>query len=321
MSSYLVDLTVRLARGVAELPVECRERHANYIVGMQRDDGGFAGREGDSDLYYTGFALRSIMLLGRLDGEVAERSAEFLQGRLSGRESIVDFLSLIYGASLIEMAAGIDVFAAFSSNWRDAVAETMGALRRPDGGYAKGQEGVASSTYHTFLVMLCLELIERPLPDRHQVVEFLLSQRAEGGGFREIRASKRAGTNPTAAAIGAMRMLEALDGEIREDTIDFLLDMQTDEGGLRANTRIPIADLLSTFTGTLTLIDLGGFHELDVGAAERYVHSLQREDGGFHGAAWDSSRDVEYTFYGLGSMALFALPPRQSATLPSAREE
>jgi geranylgeranyl transferase type-2 subunit beta len=177
-------------------------------------------------------------------------------------------------------------------------------LRRADGGYAKGVEGAASSTYHTFLVLLCLEVLECPVPEPEKIVAFLNTQRAEDGGFREIRASKRAGTNPTAAAIATLRMLNAMDEDTRLDTIDFLADMQTDEGGLRANTRIPIADLLSTFTGVLTLMDLGGEREIDLAHARRFVAELEQPEGGFHGAAWDPAHDVEYSFYGLGCLAL-----------------
>lgn len=304
--SYLAALTVRLATGIGQLPAATRTRHAAYLKGAQRDDGGFAGREGGSDLYYTGFALRGLAILGELEGAVAERAAAFLASRLDKRESIVDFFSLVYGAMLVQSAAGIDVFAAAPPEWRESVADFLEKLRRPDGGYAKGFEGVASSTYHTFLVLLCLELIERPALQPEKIVAFLLSQRAEEGGFREIRASKRAGTNPTAAAIAALRMLGALDDETRLDTIDFLADMQTDEGGLRANTRIPIADLLSTFTGLLTLEDLGGQREIDIDRVRRFVAELEQPEGGFHGAAWDPAHDVEYSFYGLGCLALLA---------------
>jgi geranylgeranyl transferase type-2 subunit beta len=304
--TYLVDLTVRLATGLGRLPEAQRALHANYLKSAQRDDGGFAGREGGSDLYYTGFALRGLAILGELEGEVAERAASFLRSRLGSRESIVDFFSLIYGAMLVDSAAGINVFADAPPNWRDSVADFLATLRRPDGGYAKGIEGAASSTYHTFLVLLCLELLERPAPEPEKIVAFLQSQRADEGGFREIRASKRAGTNPTAAAIAALRMLGALDDETRLDTIDFLVDMQTDEGGLRANTRIPIADLLSTFTGLLTLEDLGGRDEMDLAQARRFVASLEQPAGGFHGAAWDPAHDVEYSFDGLGCLALLS---------------
>jgi geranylgeranyl transferase type-2 subunit beta len=202
MPTYLEELTLRLATGIAELPEAVRQPHARYLLAAQREDGGFAGREGGSDLYYTGFALRSLAMLGELYGPPAEKAAGFLQSRLQGQESIVDFLSLVYGAFLLQNAAGIDIFKDADPGWRDAVAQSMDKLRRPDGGYAKGAEGVASSTYHTFLVLLCLQLIERQPRQPEQIVAFLHSQHCEDGGFREIRASKRAGTNPT-AAIGA----------------------------------------------------------------------------------------------------------------------
>jgi geranylgeranyl transferase type-2 subunit beta len=306
MPAYLEDLTVRLATGIAQLPEATRGRHAAYLLAAQCDDGGFAGREGGSDLYYTGFALRSLAMLGELHGPVAERAADFLRSRLSGQESIVDFLSLIYGAMLLQNSAGIDVFAGADPAWRDAVAAALEKLRRPDGGYAKGAEGTASSTYHTFLVLLCLQLIGRQPTQPEQIVAFLRSQHCEEGGFREIRASKRAGTNPTAAAIGALRILGGLDEETRLGCIEFLAEMQTDEGGLRANTRIPIADLLSTFTGLLTLEDLGGAEEIDRRAVKRFAESLEREEGGFRGAEWDPAQDVEYTFYGLGTLGLLS---------------
>ncbi|HEY2414537.1 MAG TPA: prenyltransferase/squalene oxidase repeat-containing protein, partial [Pirellulaceae bacterium] len=138
MPTYLEELTLRLAAGIAELPEEMRARHSRYLLSKQREDGGFAGREGGSDLYYTGFALRSLAMLAELYGPPAERAAGFLRSRLSGQESIVDFLSLVYGAALIESAAGIDVFAGTPANWREAVAGALEQLRRGDGGYAKG---------------------------------------------------------------------------------------------------------------------------------------------------------------------------------------
>jgi len=79
-----------------------------------------------------------------------------------------------------------------------------------------------------------------------------------------------------------------------------------DDGGLRANTRIPIADLLSTFTGLLTLQDLKAASEIDLDGLQTFAKSLELEDGGFRGAEWDPAHDVEYTFYGLGTLGLLA---------------
>ncbi|MCR9117052.1 MAG: terpene cyclase/mutase family protein [bacterium] len=306
MSAYLQQLTIRLATGVAALGEERIERHANYFLNQQKADGGFGGRmtEEASDLYYTAFGLRSLAILGRLYDEPAERAAGYLRSRLQGQESIVDFLSLVYASAQLEAASGLQVFADAPDGWRESIAAKLEELRRPDGGYAKGLEGKASSTYQTFLVLLCLELIEQPMPDPEKAIEFVLSRRHEEGGFQEIRVSKRAGTNPTAAGIGCLKILGGLNEDISEETIDFLLDMQTDEGGMRANTRIPIADVLSTFTGMLTLQDLGAADELELDEVEKYVQSLELPAGGFHAAAWDEQHDVEYTFYGIGCLAL-----------------
>ena len=306
MPSYLEELTVRLAVGAAELPEAVRIRHADFLKGLQRPDGGFAGREGDSDLYYTSFALRSLSILGQLHGAVAERAATFLRSRLATREPIMDLLSLVYGAAVLDASAGIDVYSDASPTWKDDITVTLEELRRDDGGYAKSKEGGAGSTYYSFLVLMCHELVGKPLPCPKRLIDFVLSQRCEEGGFREIRVAKRASTNPTAAAIGVLRSLDALDNEIRDGTIGFLAEMQTDEGGLRANTRIAIADLLSTFTGLLTLADLDAMERIDSKAAFGYVKRLQRDQGGFRGGAWDDAVDVEYTFYGLGCLSLLS---------------
>ncbi|MCA9213113.1 MAG: terpene cyclase/mutase family protein [Planctomycetales bacterium] len=305
--TYLENLTIRLANAVAALPEETRRRHGDFVLSRQRTDGGFAGREGDSDLYYSSFALRTLAVLGLLDGEVAQRAASFLQSKLNSQESIVDFLSLVYGVKLIESASGLNVFETAKSDWAHTVAQALNELRREDGGFAKGPAGKASSTYHTFLVLLCLQLIEQPIADEDAIVRFIMSQEAEDGGFREIRVSKRAGTNPTAAAIGVLRILGAVSPSVREGTLDFLCEMQNDEGGIRANSRIPIADVLSSFTGLLTLIDLDAADEIDLNSLAKYAASLEQSDGGYFGAAWDSVCDVEYTFYGLATTALVAL--------------
>jgi geranylgeranyl transferase type-2 subunit beta len=304
MLGYLEQLTLRLSKGVEQLGADVRARHGGYLLAAQRDDGGFAGREGSSDLYYTGFALRSLAILGLLEGPVAERAAGFLRSRLVGHAPAIDVFSLIYSAALVESADGRDVFAECNPRWREALDATLEALRRPDGGYAKTDEGAAGSVYHSFLVLLCRQLLGSAQPEPQRLVDFVLGHCRDDGGFVEMTMMKRSGTNPTAAAIAALAILDALDQPTREGAVDFLAEMQTDEGGLRANTRIPVADLLSTFTGLLTLADLNAADEISLPGVARYVRSLERPEGGFHGAVLDEGADVEYTFYGLGCLGL-----------------
>ncbi len=302
--AYLERLTLRLTIGASKLDDQLAQRHATYVLGCQRSDGGWAGREGESDLYYTSFALRSLAILGLLEGPVAERAGEFLQSRLNRHESLVDLMSLVYSAKLLEAACGLDAFRGSQAAWAGRLASLLESLRRSDGGYSKSFEGNVGSTYQTFLVLLCLELIEQPIPDADSIAEFLLRQRQADGGFLEIRVGKRSGTNPTAAAIGALIVLNRLTPEIARSVSEFLCDLQTDEGGWQANTRIPVPDLLSTFTACVTLADLDQLDAIDRDQARKYALSMERASGGFAGFEFDPAQDVEYTFYGLGLLSL-----------------
>lgn len=308
MSYYLQTLNARLAEGVARLPPAFRTRHAAYLVRKQNSDGGFSGREGESDLYYTGFALRGLAVSDGLTPAIANRAADFLRTALGSQASVVDFFSLLYSCLLIQVSGGPDVLAAAPADWPERVAGALEGLRTRDGGYAKAPGSVSGSTYHTFLVGLCYQLLGKEMPGRDAVLSFVQSRRREDGGFVEIGPMRRGGTNPTAAGVGILHLLKGavLPAEDTEPTVKFLAQMPSMEGGLRANDRIPLADLLSTFTGCWTLAQLGALDRIDKGQALRYAQSLEQPQGGFKGGLWDDGIDVEYTFYGLGTVALLA---------------
>jgi geranylgeranyl transferase type-2 subunit beta len=301
---YLHELTIRLALGAEGIDESIRKRHSDWLVQQQRPDGGFAGREGESDPYYTAFALRGLWIVDALDTEIASRAAVFLRTRLSRKESIIDLISLIFAAAICELATGVVVISDDDENWRTNVASLLAELRTADGGFAKTPEGRAGSTYQTFLTILCHELIEMDVHQLDQIESFLKLQRHDDGGYLEIRAAKRPGVNPTAAAIGTLKTIGRLDVAEQQTTASFLAEMQSDEGGLTANTRIPFADLLSSFTGLLTLNDLESAELVNIQSINRYALSMQSPDGGFVGFALDQTADVEYTFYGLATLAL-----------------
>jgi geranylgeranyl transferase type-2 subunit beta len=305
---YLLRLTATLADGLSRVPAATRERHASYLTASQNADGGWPGREGGSDLYYTGFALRSLAVLDALTPEVCDRASHFLRASLTQQTSVVDFFSLLYSSLLVQTVGTLDVFAEAPKDWPDRVAAMLETFRTSDGGYAKQAGAVAGSTYHTFLVGLCYELLNRSFPSSADVGRFVLSRRREDGGFVELAPMKRSGTNPTAAGVGTLQLLDAdtfLTPEVREGVIDFLAEAPSEEGGLRANGRIPLADLLSTFTGCWTLRELGGLDRIDGEEALGYALGMERDEGGFRGGLWDREVDVEYTFYGLGLLGLF----------------
>jgi geranylgeranyl transferase type-2 subunit beta len=305
---YLEQLTLRLLEGIQRQPPEERARHASFLRGWQNADGGFPGREGGSDLYYTGFALRGLAILDALDGNVCTKAAAFLRRSLAREASAVDFFSLLYAHQLVQLGGAADVLADSPADWPERVTALLETFRTADGGYAKTPGGASGSTYHTFLIALCYQLLGKDLPDGEAIVKFIRSRRREDGGFVEIAPMRRSGTNPTAAAVALLHMVPgaALSAEESVGVVEFLVEMPSLEGGLRANGRAPLADLLSTFTGVLTLQQLGAADRVDASEVLGYVKSLELPDGGFRGGLWDEATDVEYTFYGLGTIALLS---------------
>ena len=308
--SYLALLNARLADGVARLPEATRARHAAYLRDAQNADGGFSGREGDSDLYYTGFGLRGLSVLDALTPDICERAAGFLRHSLTQSASVVDFFSLLYACLLVQASGGPDVLANSPDDWPERTAALLETFRTADGGYTKTPGGASGSTYHTFLVGLCYQLLGRSLPNPAQIVQFTASRRREDGGFVEIAPMRRGGTNPTAAAVGLLQLTaphsNALAAETRDGVVDFLAEMASPEGGLRANGRAPLADLLSTFTASWTLYQLGALDRIDGEEVAAFAKSAEQPNGGFSGGIWDEGWDMEYTFYGLGVLGLFS---------------
>jgi geranylgeranyl transferase type-2 subunit beta len=307
--SYLARQRSFLANQLQRhVPEAVRVRHNALLLSAQNADGGFRGREGESDPYYTAFGLWSLNILGALTPEIRRRATDFLDANLDRARNLVDFFSLLHGYRLLQTGDEVEgAQNAAMQAWLDLVAVALGSCRTPDGGYGRVADLREGSTYATFLAVLAYEEIDRPLPEPEKTLAFVRSRQREDGGYVEIPPMKRSGTNPTAAAQAVIQILQSnASKQCDEATSTFLLNLVSFEGGILANNRIPMADLLSTFTGLWTLHELGAITRLDVAKALRYMQSLERPEGGFLAGLWDEDVDVEYTFYGLGSLALLA---------------
>ena len=306
---YLFQLADRVSRGLRELESERLERHRDFLLTQQMPDGGFRGREGDSDLYYTGFAVRALAVTGGLAPTQAESVGQFLKSFDPLELGIIDLLSWLYSALVVQASGGPDVMEGAPEDFPEQMSARLEACRTEDGGYAKNTEGASGSTYHSFMAVLAYELVGQRPPRPNRLIQFLYDRQRDDGGFVEIGPMKRSGTNPTAAAIALLHTLGGMEDDIAEDALGFLTDVVSSEGGFQANTRIPVADGLSTFTGLLTAQDLG---RRDVIPAIRILTWLTTEieaaEGGFKGASWDQQADAEYTFYGLGILGLLHAP-------------
>ena len=302
---YLIQLADRVAKGLKRISAERIARHRMFLLSQQTDSGGFKGREGDADLYYTGFAVRALAVTGGMDVESSRKVAEYLRTIDPMTLGVIDLLSWLYSALVVQTSDGTDLLRELPHDFVPRVMAGIENNRTADGGYAKTNEGALGSTYQSFMVSLTYELLGQKLPRRNAMVQFLFNRQRDDGGFVEIAPMKRSGTNPTAAAVALLRQLDAIESDIADDVLGFLTDVVSTEGGFQANTRIPFADGLSTFTGLLTAHDLGRRDLMPPDKILDWVtNSLELPTGGFRGASWDQQADVEYSFYGLGILGL-----------------
>lgn len=302
---YLIRLGNRLTSGLSHISEDRRLQHREFLLSFQENDGGFRGREGDSDLYYTSFAVRGLMMLGGMNSEVAGRLKDYLTTIDCLKLNAIDTMNWLATALALQVASGIDLLANMDSNFLEIISTRLESLRTEDGGYAKSPEGASGSTYHSFLVMLTYQLIGLSQPRPNALLQFVYDRQRDDGGFVEIGPMRRSGTNPTAAACAILAELGTIDDEVRADVTAFFRDVRSDEGGFQANSRVPFADSLSTFTGILTSQDLGLKQIADHRRVTHWLTTqLEFPTGGFRAATWDEAADVEYTFYGLGLLAL-----------------
>lgn len=293
---YLVQLTERLAEPLRAWPTGQREAAAAYFRGLQGDDGGFVGRAGPSDLYYTAFALRGLALLDALDAPLAERAGRFVAAQQpAGLIDMVSYLSARW--TLAAPATPGD------DGRQEAFLAVLAAHRTADGGFAKAPGASAASTYHSFLAALCYEMLGRPVPDADRLGAFVRSRQRDDGGFAELAAMPRGSTNASAAALALAAATGSADFAMLDAACGFLLGLQRDDGGWPAGARAPGSELLSTFTALLTLADLQSLDGADLPATRRFVAACAR-GASFAGWPEEPTPDAEYAFYGLACTAL-----------------
>lgn len=302
---YLFQLADKVSRGLKNLDEQRIRGHREFLLTQQMSDGGFRGREGDSDLYYTGFAVRALAVSGGLEEVERDQISNYLAQHSPINLGVIDLLSWLYSALVVQAAGGQDLLADAPNDFVDRVSQTLESTRVADGGYAKSTEGSAGSTYHSFMVALTYELLGKKIPRPNRLIQFLYDRQRDDGGFVEIAPMRRSGTNPTAAAVALLNSLGGMDSDISDDVQGFLTDVVSTEGGFQANTRIPFADGLSTFTGLLTGQDLGRRDIIKPPQVLQWLKTqIEVPTGGFRGASWDQQADAEYTFYGLGILGL-----------------
>lgn len=253
--------------------VACRD----FILGRMRDDGGFTGRGGGSDLYYTMFAVQCLRAIDvPLPSSVVTYVEHFAEGEG------LDFVPLcclarlraIIGDCPPELAA--------------ALASHIEGYRRNDGGYSHVQAGKRSAAYGCFVALGAYQDLGVDVPDANSLACGLRELRCGDGSYDHI-------TPGTAAGIVALKQLA---GEVEPASSAWLMG-QFVGGGFRAFPGAPMGDLLSTATALHALAVAGARLDDIASECRQFVLGLADPAGGFRGSEFDPQADVEYTFYAL----------------------
>lgn len=250
-------------------------------------DGGFRGRDGRSDLYYTVFGLEASLSLGvDLPLDLVSR---YLDGFGTGES-----LDLVHLASLIRCRANLD-----SLGVRETAAGHLTRYRSRDGGFNMVPDAERGSAYGSFLSLGAWQDLGIDCPDAEAVTGSIASLRRSDGGYANEAAMTASATPATAAAISVLHYLEM---PVPESAVRWLLDRAHPMGGFEAiafGEGHGLPDLLSTATALHALALLG------VSAGDTkdkhldYLDSLWNAQGGFRGHWADDVVDCEYTYYGL----------------------
>ncbi|MGC9455348.1 MAG: prenyltransferase/squalene oxidase repeat-containing protein [Phycisphaerae bacterium] len=262
---------------------------ARFLLSGHTDSGGFAGRDGNADLYYTSFAIDALRALGRDD--TPSGLVDYLDRAVAG----IDKLDLVHLCCLIRCRVALRLPCG------RGFVKRLSDFRSRDGGFATATSAANGTSYGAFLALgAWQELDAPPLPNIDALAGSLLALRRPDGSFANDTQLPVPSVPATAAAVVALNRLNHPAG--REST-DWLLDRRLSDGGFEPVAGLGRCDLLSTATAMIALAFESSLPTDNAETTVGFVHSLYR-DGGFAGSADDPRADCEYTWYALAALGL-----------------
>jgi geranylgeranyl transferase type-2 subunit beta len=315
---YLDMLDQLLHPSVAELSKAFVDAQVRFVAGCQQADGGFGGRQGGSDFYYTDFAVRTLALLAP-EHAALDRAAGYVVHLPRPPQGTIECFNVLNLRRLLasRLAIAVDGVPTDDSSrdptcmgqspWTFApsfLLDQLGACLLPGGGLARSAGDPRASAYHTFLGELCFQMLGVDIPAAGRSVAAVEALRQPDGGFAELAGQTASQTSATAAAVAVLMMHDALSPAKIAEAAQSLACMQSVDGGLKPHAAVESGDLLSTFTGLTTLWALGGMHLVDLASVAKFLRSTAHPAGGFVSSAGDDTADVEYAYYGVSTLAL-----------------
>jgi geranylgeranyl transferase type-2 subunit beta len=304
-SPYLDLLDMLLRQGLEGASSAFVDAQIQFVLECRQPDGGFPGCQGGSDIYYTDFALRCLALLSPGHPAFA-RAKDYLERQSREPSGVVECFSFLNSHRMLNAALELrgekqnQKFADIEHRIKKQLCENI----LPSGGFARfGGDGPVSA-YQTFLGSLCLQLLGEVMPAAKDAVVAIENLKRPASGYAEFAGQTEPQTSATAAATAFLTMHNAMNAEKSVGIIRFLANLQSPDGGLKAHAAIETGDLLSTFTGSLTLAGFDALDSLNTSRLAEFLKCTAAPQGGFAACIGDDSPDVEYTYYGIATYSI-----------------
>ena len=257
---------LQVARLAPKVLKDSAELVRDFLLRQFNEDGGFADRSGRSDLYYTVFGIDGLIALqaelpvekirsyvrGFGDGEHLDfvhlcclarvRAAAGLQNERSNGaivQRIAQFRSRDGGFNLQPDQVHGTVYPCFLAfgAYQDLGCELPDALRvvqslkgleTEDGAWANDRSAMCGSTNATAAAVTLLRNLSMPI--NGSVGDWLLAQHHSQGGFVAAPGAPMPDLLSTATALHALAGLEVSFEALREDCLDFIDTLWTNQG-------------------------------------------------------------------------------------------
>ncbi len=261
---------LQVARLAPNLLQEASSPVAEYLLSQFNDDGGAADRAGQSDLYYTVFALEGLIALQQ---EFPPGVRGYLEGLGDGD-----------GLGLVHLCCLARCWAALKQTPPDLAERLVSQIN---------ERWNRDSVYHGFLAWGALQDLG------HASEPVFLSDALSPTSLQNaVR------TTPTTAA--AVTLLRHLQSPVPPDAVPWLLARAHPDGGFSATEDAPMPDLLSTATALHALsgqkASLARLKEPTLD----FIDTLWTGKA-FCGTWADDEPDCEYTYYALLAMGHLSL--------------
>jgi prenyltransferase beta subunit len=285
---------LQVARLAPRVLKDSAELVRDFLLRQFNEDGGFADRTGESDLYYTVFGIDGLIAL---QAELPmEKIGSYVRSFGDGED--LDFVHLCCLARA-RAAASLQ-----NEKPNGAIVQRISQFRSRDGGFNLQPDQEHGTVYACFLAFGAYQDLGCELPNTLRVVQCLKSLETKEGAWANGRSATCGSTNATAAAVTLLRNMSIpINGSVG----DWLRAQHHPQGGFVAAPGAPMPDLLSTATALHALAVLEVSFEAVREDCLDFIDTLWTNQGAFYGHWDDEYTDCEYAFYALLALGHLSL--------------